>query len=122
MKQFILVYGGRGDAGLLIVTTKTGKPDYSYQRYAPGVVNYMPKGYARVREFYSPQYDNPRTNAQLPDLRSTIYWNPHVATDKDGQASFEYFNADGKGNYRVVIEGIDGKGELGRKVFRYKVE
>ena len=120
--EYTSIYGGRGDSGVLIVTTKTGKPDYSYQRYAPGVVNYMPKGYAKVREFYSPQYDNPRTNSQLPDLRTTIYWNPHVVTGKNGQASFEYFNADGKGNYRVVIEGIDGNGELGRKVFRYKVQ
>ena len=76
----------------------------------------------QAREFYSPQYDNPHTNQKMADLRSTIYWNPNIITDKDGKASFSYFNADGKGTYRVVIEGIDADGNLGRQVFRYKVE
>ena len=57
-----------------------------------------------------------------PDLRSTIYWQPELITDKDGNASFEYYNADRTGNYRVVIEGIDNKGNIGRQIYRYKVE
>jgi uncharacterized protein YfaS (alpha-2-macroglobulin family) len=94
----------------------------SYERYAPGVITYTPKGYYKAREFYSPQYDNPKTNQKMADLRSTIYWNPNIITDKDGKASFEYFNADSKGTYRVVVEGIDADGNLGRQVYRYKVE
>jgi len=43
-------------------------------------------------------------------------------TDKDGNASFEYYNAYGTGTYRVVIEGIDDKGNLGRQVYRYSVK
>jgi uncharacterized protein YfaS (alpha-2-macroglobulin family) len=58
----------------------------------------------------------------MTDLRSTIYWNPNIITGEDGKASFEYFNADGKGTYRVVVERIDADGNLGRQVFRYKVE
>ncbi len=58
----------------------------------------------------------------MADLRSTIYWNPNVINDKDGRASFSYFDADSKGTYRMVIEGIDADGNLGRQVFRYKVE
>ena len=79
------------------------------------------QGYHKAREFYSPKYESNITNT-LPDLRSTIYWNPEIQTDKDGNASFTYYNADGKGNYRVVIEGIDEKGNLGRQIYRYKVE
>jgi len=116
------IYGAQMANGGLIITTKRGKQASAYQRYAPGVITYMPKGYYKAREFYSPQYDNPKTNKQMPDLRSTIYWQPNIITDKDGKASFEYFNADGKGTYRVVIEGIDADGNLGRQVYRYKVE
>ena len=120
--NFYTVYGTRGAAGLLIITTKRGA-DYNHNyRYAPGVVTYMPKGFYKAREFYSPQYDNPKTNQKMLDLRSTIYWNPNVITDKDGKASFSYFNADGKGTYRVVVEGIDAEGNLGRQVYRYKVD
>jgi TonB-dependent SusC/RagA subfamily outer membrane receptor len=120
--SYTSIYGGRGSGGVLIVTTKRGTSDVSYQRYAPGIITYMPKGYSKVREFYSPRYDDPKTNAQVPDLRSTIYWKPNIITDKEGKASFDFFNADSKGTYRVVIEGVDANGNLGRKVLHYKVE
>jgi len=116
------VYGSRAANGALIVTTKPARRVNNFYRYAPGVVTCMPKGFYKAREFYSPQYDNPHTNQKMADLRSTIYWNPNIITDKDGKASFSYFNADGKGTYRVVIEGIDADGNLGRQVYRYKVE
>ena len=81
----------------------------------------MPKGYHKARDFYSPKYDV-TVNKQAADLRTTIYWNPDIATDTDGNACLEYFNADTKGTYRVVIEGIDENGNLGRGVYTYQVE
>ncbi|ASU32973.1 TonB-dependent receptor [Mucilaginibacter xinganensis] len=120
--HYAAIYGDRMANGGLIITTKKAKKINNYYRYAPGVVTYMPKGFYKAREFYSPQYDNPKTNTKIPDLRSTIYWNPNIITDKDGKASFSYFNADSKGTYRVVVEGIDADGNLGRQVYRYTVE
>jgi len=120
--QYRAIYGSRMAAGGLIITTKRASKLKEYYRYAPGVITYMPKGFYKAREFYSPQYDNPHTNQKMADLRSTIYWNPNIITDKDGKASFSYFNADGKGTYRVVIEGIDADGNLRRQMYRYKVE
>ncbi|MDO3643158.1 carboxypeptidase regulatory-like domain-containing protein [Mucilaginibacter sp. L3T2-6] len=116
------IYGNQGAAGLIIVTTKRAKPINNYYKDAPGVIVYRGNGFYKAREFYSPQYDNPHTNQKMADLRSTIYWNPNIITDKNGKASFSYFNADGKGTYRVVIEGIDADGNLGRQILRYKVE
>jgi hypothetical protein len=55
-------------------------------------------------------------------LRSTIYWNPEIRTDNDGNASVEYYNADRPGIYKIIVEGIDDHGNLGRLVYRYKVE
>jgi len=86
------------------------------------MMTYVFKGFYKAREFYSPAYTGPKTDTQTPDLRTTIYWNPDINTDKDGKASFEYFNADTKGTYRVVVEGIDENGNLGRQVFRYIVK
>ena len=79
-------------------------------------------GYYKAKAFYVPKYDHPKTNDQSSDLRTTVYWNPNVVTDKDGKASFEFYNNDTKGTYRVVVEGIDDDGKLGRTVYRYKVE
>lgn len=120
--QYTSIYGGRGGNGVLIITTKAGNGSYNYQQYTPGVITFMPKGYSKVREFYSPKYDDPQTSSKTPDLRSTVYWKPNIITNKEGKASFEFFNADTKGTYRVVVEGIDDYGNLGRQVYRYKVQ
>ncbi len=86
-------------------------------------ITFTPKGYAAIRTFYLPRYAGPRESQPVQiDTRSTIYWNPNVMTDKTGTTSFEYFNADGKGTYRAVIEGLDSDGNLGRQVFRYTVK
>jgi len=117
---FTSIYGQDGYNGLLLINTKKG--NYTGSALNANIVSFVPKGYYKAREFYSPQYDDPKTNTQIADLRSTIYWNPNIATDKDGKASFEYFNADTKGTYRIVVEGIDSNGQLGRQIYRYKVE
>lgn len=111
--------GGRDHpAGFLFIVTK---PPSERKHYYPNIVNIAPKGYNKVRQFYSPRYDHPN-DITKPDLRSTIYWNPYVNTDKNGKATLDFYNADGPGDYRVVIEGIDAAGELGRQVYHYKVE
>ncbi|HTK20714.1 MAG TPA: TonB-dependent receptor plug domain-containing protein [Mucilaginibacter sp.] len=115
------IYGLRGANGVLVITRKKGKMKDLKDIPSSGVLPITVLGYQKVREFYSPKYENNTTHS-LPDLRSTIYWQPELVTDKDGNASFEYYNADGKGTYRVVVEGIDEKGHIGRQVYRYKVE
>lgn len=120
--EYTSIYGGRGSGGVLVITSKTGWSGQSYQRYAPGIITYTPNGYAKVREFYAPRYDDPKTNTQIPNLRPTVYWRPDIVTGNEGKASIDYFNTDSKGTYRVVIEGIDANGNLGRMVYRYKVE
>jgi hypothetical protein len=114
------VYGSRMAKGGLIITTKrASKPTYTFE--SPGVITCMPSGIYKAREFYSPRYDNPKNNKSMADLRTTICWQPNVITGKDGKATFSYFNADGKGIYRIVIEGIGADGNLGRQVYRYEV-
>ncbi|WP_295798368.1 carboxypeptidase-like regulatory domain-containing protein [Mucilaginibacter sp.] len=86
-------------------------------------VTITPKGYAIKRSFYLPRYSGPRgSQTNQVDTRSTIYWNPNIVTDATGAASMEYFNADGVGTYRVIVEGIDKDGNVGRQLFRYNVK
>lgn len=115
------MYGTRmANGGLIFTTKRTSKPTNTSE--APGVITCIPLGLYKACEFYSPLYDNPKTNKNMSDLRSTIYWQPNVITGKDGKATLSYFNADGKGTYRIVIEGIDADGNLGRQVYRYEVK
>ena len=115
------IYGSRGGAGVLIITTKRGGGSYSSNTYAPGIITYSPKGYYSARQFYSPKY-SPETPDSRSDLRTTVYWTPHVVTDANGKVQFSYFNTDLPGTYRVVVEGINGLGQLARNVYTYQVK
>jgi hypothetical protein len=122
---YMSIYGPQsGPGGVILLTSKTGDGlnKERYNQPIPGIVTYRPIGYSKIRTFYSPQYDDPKTNQAIADQRSTIYWNPNIITDKSGNASFEYFNAGSKGTYRVIIEGLDADGNIGRQVYNYQVE
>ncbi|NCD70581.1 carboxypeptidase regulatory-like domain-containing protein [Mucilaginibacter agri] len=101
--------------------TKVSANDLKQLFPDPNVITFTPKGYARVRQFYLPKYDVSKS-VQAADLRTTIYWNPGVITDATGAATLNFYNADGRGTYKAVIEGIDVDGNIGRKVVRYTVK
>ncbi|MBS1501283.1 MAG: hypothetical protein JST32_04430 [Bacteroidetes bacterium] len=118
------IYGNSiaGGGALVITTRREADPNYVTSEIPAGLITYPFQGYHKARIFYSPKYDHPKTDSDPFDARRTIYWAPNIMTGKDGKASFEYYNADTKGTYRVVIEGIDDQGRIGREVYRYKVE
>ena len=116
------IYGIWGGAGVLVINTKRGEVNKDYRTYAPGITSYNPQGFYTAREFYSPNYEDPKTNMKVADLRTTIYWNPNVITNSTGKAEVEFFNADGTGNYKAIIEGIIANGVIGRKIYRYSVK
>lgn len=115
------------DGIISIITRKIKMEKISFaqlQEMLPkgNLLSYTAQGYAIPREFYSPKYDPLKQGAFGGDLRSTIFWSPKIKTDKTGLTSFEYFNSDGKGSYRAVIEGMDTEGNLGRYIYRYTVK
>ncbi len=86
------------------------------------VLTFSPQGFIKSREFYFPKYLTPESRNAGSDLRTTIYWNPRIFTDKNGNMSFEFYNGDNKGNYKATVEGTDIDGNLARFIYRYKVE
>lgn len=114
------IYGMQGGAGVIIITTKRGTGFRQGNTHTPGLINYNPKGFSVVREFYSPKYDV--TQDSRPDLRTTVFWEPQLVTDNSGKAKLSYFNTDIPGIYRIVIEGIDVNGSLARQVLTYEVK
>ncbi|MHA4895424.1 TonB-dependent receptor [Pedobacter sp. PWIIR3] len=105
----------------LAFTTKRGMGSIRTS-YNPQTANINPRGFNVVKEFYSPVYKNDGNDSKVADLRTTIYWNPSVKTDAEGKAKFSFFNGDGKGTYKVVVEGINAEGMLGRKTYKYEVK
>ncbi len=114
--------------GVLVVNTKKApvgkkitKEELMNMIPKTNIITFRPQGYSKEREFYSPKY-LPGVNYPNSDLRTTIYWNPKVITDEKGNTTVEFFNADGRGTYRAVVEGIDKNGNVGRAVYRYNVK
>ncbi|RZL13836.1 MAG: hypothetical protein EOO96_31410, partial [Pedobacter sp.] len=112
------LYGSGGVGGIILVSTKRGS---SYKHKAsPGIIGFKTQGFDAYKEFYSPKYTP--ENINVADLRSTIYWNPNVIIDKDNKKILNFFNSDGVGAYKVVVEGINADGKVGRNVFTYTVK
>ncbi|RZK77736.1 MAG: hypothetical protein EOO92_12390, partial [Pedobacter sp.] len=103
----------------ILIYTKRGAVRRTYN---PSIANIKPKGFNKAREFYAPRYDRAGSNRMLPDLRSTIHWDPAVKTFSTGKTTIDYFNSDGPATYKIIVEGISADGELGRTVYRYQVE
>lgn len=114
--------------GVLIINKKVIKKEKitlaQLQALIPkqNVVTFAIQGYSRAKEFYMPKYDITKNSAIGADLRNTIYWNPKIITDKNGVASFSFFNSDARGSYRAVIEGLDADGNLGRYILHFAVK
>src|SRR5690606_17771481 len=111
------IYGSMGAGGVIIVTTKRGGGDYSADLYTPGIVTPSSQGLYEISTFQSPDYSQADSLNHRPDLRSTIYWNPNIITTETGHAAFDFYTADEPGTYRIVVEGIDVYGRIGRKEF-----
>jgi hypothetical protein len=73
-------------------------------------------GYSKFKEFYSPSYDRTPTNFD-PDIRSTLYWNPYIITNKKTpRFKVEFYNNDISKKLQVVLEGVNGAGKMVRVV------
>lgn len=115
--------------GVVSIITKKEKPKGPRMSLAQieamlpksNVIDLFPLGYIKERKFYAPKYETDQAKA-TNDYRTTIYWNPDIQLDETGNISLDYFNADGNGKYKVVVEGIDDTGKVGRTVYYYQVK
>ena len=105
------VYGNLGGDGVILIYTKKGEGKSSRPLF--NIKPVMPLGYQLPIEFYSPKYDTQESiDNPNPDLRTTIYWQPNVITDDEGNALLDFYTADDPGTYSVIIEGVSDDGRL----------
>jgi hypothetical protein len=55
--------------------------------------------------FYLPNYQ--QLPKEIKELATTLYWNPNLNTTKEGKALIEFYNSDVKGNFKIIIQGVD---------------
>ena len=110
------IFGMQGGGGVISIFTKTIDDYKNDDHNALTIKSISPLGYQQSVEFYSPKYDSQeKRNATVPDLRTTIYWQPIVQTDEQGEVSFEFYTADEQTSYTVIIEGLADDGCIIRK-------
>lgn len=66
-------------------------------------------GYAPPVQFYSPDYSS--ILPDKPDYRRTLYWNPNVKTDENGNASIQFYNNSTCKKMIISAEGITKDGQ-----------
>ena len=75
--------------------------------------NALLTGYTNYKEFYSPNYG--AAPIKVPDVRTTLYWNPYVLTDKKTKlVKLDFYNNDITTKFRIVVEGVNAAGKITR--------
>ena len=98
-----------GEGGAIAIYTRKGSDVQFISGMGMGF-GIIP-GYTAYKEFYKPDYSY--NQSQDPDVRTTLYWNPYILTDKTNNVfKVEFYNNDISRRLRVVLEGIDAEGKL----------
>ncbi len=104
-------YGQGSGSGVVLISFKRGFDQTMFRREIFNIKTVVPLGYQPFKEFYSPRYETPeQLDSTVPDLRTTLYWNPGVASDADGNVPLDFYTGDTVGPYTVTLEGITDDG------------
>lgn len=115
------IFGLGASGGVILVNLKDGTEINKNIPTLPSIQNVSQLGYKKPALFYQPKYEVAQNrNKTTPDLRSTILWNPAVATDSSGNALVRFFTADTPTTYDIVIEGLSDQGHIVRATSKIK--
>ncbi len=84
-----------------------------------------PLGWQKPARFYSPKYDTPESKkSKAKDNRITLYWNPAVKLDENGEATISFYTSDSDSQYRIEVEGRSAARQYhyAEKIIERKVE
>jgi len=69
-------------------------------------------GYSTSAEFYSPDYSKMKLPEGQKDCRRTLYWNPDLKLDENGEASISFYMGSRQTTLSVEAEGQAPDGTL----------
>ena len=118
------LFGSNGSNGVVIINTIDDNFNAYYgskllnnKRFknytAETFIHYKSKTFVS-KEFYMPVYNGKESVNNRDDFRETIYWNPVIQTDRNGDASFEFYNSDVISSFIITTEGVGSNGLIGR--------
>lgn len=62
-----------------------------------------------LKNFFSPDYSNPKLYGRVPDYRVQLFWEPNVIINNQSQ-SLSFYTSDNLGEYVICLEGFTNKG------------
>lgn len=71
---------------------------------------YVLQGYSYADDFYHPNYEQRTPQQQPEDYRRTIYWNPDLRFDSNGEATVQFYNNCRPNQLSISAEGITPEG------------
>lgn len=102
--------GGGSNGAIAIYARKGG--DVA-QTQSKGLPYKLVIGYTVQKDFYSPNYGTFNSRNDEQDLRSTLYWNPMILTNRENHTiRIHFYNNDITKSFRLIIEGISTDGRL----------
>lgn len=102
---------GGGAGGAIAVYSRKGGDIKSVA--GKGLDNKKLAGYTVMKEFYAPDYEISPDKKYDNDLRTTLYWNPFILTDKKNRTvQVTFFNSDVTKKLRIDIQGVNAEGKL----------
>ena len=108
--------GGGSGGAIAIYTKKGGDFKGDNTKSSKSMQSALLVGYTRFKEFFNPQYENPAENNET-DIRTTLYWNPYVITNKKSpRFKVQFFNNDISKRLQIVLEGVNADGKMTRVV------
>jgi len=113
------VYGLRGGNGVVLINTKklVDEPGGN----SPNT--FVVRGYHTPAPFIMPDYSSSKMKAgKFNDVRSTLFWDPSVLTDQNGQIKIPFFTSDVAASYKVIISGITSHGDVINKTISFRAE
>ena len=106
--------GGGSGGAIAIYTARGNDRKADPNRSGKGLPSVLLAGYTRFKEFYHPKYEQPGEGPDT-DIRTTLYWNPYVITNKTSpRFRIEFYNNDISQRLQVVLEGVNAEGRLTR--------
>lgn len=122
--------GSISQNGIIALYSRAGMDPFT-KEISGSIFNTEITGFAASDKFYSPQYtrsSNANNDTFVPDVRSTLHWEPHITTNRKGRAKVGFYNSDDARNFQICVEGITSEGvpifdiyEFGRNVNRGQV-
>lgn len=109
-----VIFGGMGANGMIAVYTIAAEPNEIPDREINSTAHtFSLEGYHPQDLPEMPDYSTKLPQHIRPDYRSTLFWNPNMATDTSGQVNLSFYMNDLPDlNYVIEVEGVDDKGRF----------